>query len=506
MEPIRVRASGGPLERCIANLRGVWRGRRRALHPPDRAPLDPDLSADDTAAIRRQIQECLEARGGEVSARTRTANLAGTYLGLSPAGRKKFQQILARDFAVDRTRLSEAVRQYHDALDGVRFFEVRNRLREILIAPRARLLAQFSILPDGVKFLVDMRKDLLAHAEGDWLLSDLDTDLRHLLAAWFDIGFLELRRIAWDSPASLLEKLAAYEAVHQIRSWADLKNRLDADRRCYGFFHARMPNEPLIFVEVALVKGMVGSVQILLDEHAPTLDPQEADTAIFYSISSTQAGLRGISFGSFLIKKVVDDLAREFPKLTTFATLSPIPGFMSWLEQLERHELEELVGKNGDALRRLCRQQGVPGDFRELLAGSRWRETPTFTAALRHPLTRLCAHYLLVVKRQGRPIDPVARFHLRNGAGIERVNWLGDTSGKGLQQSAGLTVNYYYRVEEIEANHERYASCGAIAASAAVRRLINQGAGPTDGAPAKESLLHRALSFVKRKEPHGGLP
>jgi malonyl-CoA decarboxylase len=453
------------------------------------------------------MQECLEALGGEVSARARAANLARAYLGLNLAGRKRFLEILARDFAVDRGRLSEAVLDYHAAPDDRKLLAAQRRLGEILIAPRVRLLTQSNSLPDGIKFLVDMRKDLLACGEEDPWLGSLEADLRDLLASWFDVGFLELRRIAWDSPASLLEKLAAYEAVHQIRSWADLRNRLDVDRRCYGFFHSRMPDEPLIFLEVALVRGMAGSVQALLDENAPTQDPRQADTAIFYSISNTQDGLRGISFGNFLIKKVVDDLAAEFPSIETFATLSPVPGFMNWLDHLGLDELRKIVHRRDhDALERLCRRQGIAGDFRNLLKLSGWRNIPEFTSALQRPLMRLCSHYLLAAKKQERPVDPVARFHLGNGASVERINWLGDISEKGLLESAGLMVNYRYRAAEIEANHERYASRGAIAASAAVRRLIGRGWGSAGGGLANEPWLHRAFRLARRKGLSGDLP
>jgi malonyl-CoA decarboxylase len=497
-------ASGSSFGRRIASLFDLWRGLSVPFRVLDRSVRDSNISEEEAEAIRQQMRECLEARGGDVSARVRTASLMRTYLSLSLAGRKRFLQVLACEFAVDRACLSDAVLDYHTALDDRAILEGQARLREVLIPPRLRLLTQFNSLPDGIKLLVDMRKELLACAGEDPWLDSLEADLRGLLASWFDVGFLELRRIAWDSPASLLEKLATYEAVHEVRSWADLKNRLDADRRCYGFFHARMPDEPLIFVEVALVRGMAGNVQALLDESAPTLDPRQADTAIFYSISNTQDGLRGISFGNFLIKKVVDDLAGEFPQIDTFATLSPVAGFIAWLDQVGADELRRLVrGKDHDALERLCRRQGIHGDFRSLLRSAGWHNIPAITSALEQPLTRLCAQYLLAAKKQERPVDPVARFHLGNGASVERINWLGNTSEKGLRQSAGLMVNYRYRLEEIEANHERYASHGAIAASTAVRRLIGRGGGSAGGGPAEESWLRRALKFARRKELHG---
>jgi len=293
--------------------------------------------------------------------------------------------------------------------------------------------------------------------------------MRQLLASWFDVGFLDLKPITWDSPASLLEKLIAYEAVHKIQSWADLRNRLDSDRRCYAFFHPRMPGEPVIFVQVALVNGMAGSIQDLLDENAPANDPRSADTAIFYSISNAQVGLRGIGFGNFLIKQVVDDVARQFPRIATFATLSPVPAFRAWLDKLEAAELAALVPPGRfERLTKLLHARNLGDDLRALTAGDTWIADPDATEALREPLISLAAYFLLEVKRRGRPSDSVARFHLGNGAAVERINWLGDRSAKGLAESCGLMVNYQYRTEDIEHNHEMFAAHGTIAASDAV--------------------------------------
>jgi malonyl-CoA decarboxylase len=326
-----------------------------------------------------------------------------------------------------------------------------------------------------VKFLVDRRAELLDIANGDPALRGLADDLRDLLGNWFDIGFLELQRITWDSPAALLEKLMAYEAVHEIRGWTDLKNRLEADRRCFAFFHPRMPEEPLIFVEVALVNGIAGNIHSLLDEAAPIGNPQAADSAIFYSISNCQRGLVGISFGDFLIKRVVDALASELPRLKSFATLSPLPGFRAWLTaQAERDDLllavearavQSLGGglDEDDAVRILLRLVERPD----------WHKDAPTAATLREPLLRLGARYLVHAHApSGRALDPVAHFHLSNGARVERLNWLGDVSEKGLQQSAGLMVNYLYRQGDIESNHEAYRDEGLVAASSAVRNLI----------------------------------
>jgi malonyl-CoA decarboxylase len=346
-------------------------------------------------------------------------------------------------------------------------------LRAALEPPRITLLRKFNALPEGVKFLVDQRAELIELGHGDTLLAGLEEDLKRLLANWFDIGFLELKRITWESPAALLEKLMAYEAVHEIRGWTDLKNRLEADRRCFAFFHPRMPDEPLIFVEVALVSGMTGDIQALLDEAAPIGDPHSADTAIFYSISNCQRGLAGISFGDFLIKRVADALATELPGLKVFATLSPVPGFRDWLEQQSRSGSSDLLlPAERTAIEAFG--EGVPE--RDLPALLDRHADPRIADILRDPLIRLCARYLLRERTpSGRALDPVAHFHLSNGARVERLNWLGDTSAKGLQQSAGIMVNYLYRLADIEANHEAYRGEGRVVASSSIRNLIRAG-------------------------------
>ena len=336
-----------------------------------------------------------------------------------------------------------------------------------------RLLAQFVGLPQGVKFVVDLRGELLRLGRKQPEIAALADGLRGVLATWFDVGFLDLARIDWNSPASLLEKLVAYEAVHAIRSWRDLKNRLDSDRRCFAFFHPRMPEEPLIFVEVALVDGMAGDVRRLLDPKAPTRDPATADTAIFYSISNCQDGLAGVSFGNFLIKRVAAELQAELSNLKTFATLSPLPGFRAWLDKAIAAEGDGLLT---DAERAALQTRGDAGDVPVLpavLDRPGWHEDLAVQAALRPAMTRLAARYLGRETREGRALDRVAHFHLSNGARVERLNWLGDTSANGLKQAHGMMVNYLYKLDEVEANHEAYAG-GAIAASATVRKLAKR--------------------------------
>jgi malonyl-CoA decarboxylase len=323
-----------------------------------------------------------------------------------------------------------------------------------------------------MKFLVDMRAFLLEHMTGNPPLAALERDLRTLLASWFDVGFLELQRIDWASPAALLEKLVGYEAVHEIRGWRDLKNRLDSDRRCYAFFHPRMPSEPLIFVEVALVQGLSGSVQQLLDQKAPVLDAAAADTAIFYSISNCQRGLAGISFGNFLIKRVVNVLSGEFRNLKTFATLSPIPGFRRWLDrELVDADANLLTEEESTALRGIVDADTGSASLAAILARRGWLRDQAAGRVLEPILSRLCARYLVSASRNKRAADPVAHFHLSNGARIERLNPKADISDKGIKESAGLMVNYLYDPARIEQYHEEYAGEGRRNASTTVRRL-----------------------------------
>jgi malonyl-CoA decarboxylase len=469
-------AGSSLLDRTMANLRSAWRDiAQRALSTSGPLALKADLPEEDLPRLRRLIGECLENRGGEVSARARAAELGRSYLGLSPAGRRRFRQLLARDFAVDGGTLRAAIAAYEAVEDVAALPKAEAALRDALVAPRLRLLRQLTTLPEGFKFLVDLRAELLEDLPADPSLAGLDRDLQALFASWFDIGLLTLERITWQSPAVLLEKLIAYEAVHAIRSWDDLKNRLDSDRRCYAFFHPRMPHEPLIFVEVALTTGMAGNVQALLDEKAPRQDPRNSDSAIFYSISNTQNGLRGISFGNFLIKQVIDDLSRDQPQVKTLATLSPIPGFRAWLERKLADGEPNLLTRGEHAkLRALSSDRGAKGGLKALLEDADWHKNPEVAGTLEAPLTRLAARYLVLEKANGAPLDSVARFHLTNGARIERLNWLGDTSRKGFQQSVGLMVNYLYRLADIDANHEAFSSQGKVATSPAIRALVKE--------------------------------
>ena len=444
--------------RALGRLSSAWRAIAGEGAPPEDRLKQ---------RLRDRMQECLEGPGGEVAARARTAALGHEYLGLGPAEREAFLRVLAEEFDPPAQPILSAADAVRAAKNDAERRQASARLAAALDSPRLKLLTRFNALPQGVKFLVDLRATIMDLAERDAVFQGLLDDLTGLLRGWFDVGFLELRRITWDSPASLLERLIAYEAVHEIASWSDLKNRLDSDRRCFAFFHPRMPDEPLIFVEVALTDGIAGAIQPLLDPNAPVLDPGKADTAIFYSISNAQKGLAGISFGGFLIKQVVERLARRFPQLKRFATLSPIPGFTKWLK-----------AQDGEALLTPAEKRALPkrGDGNQhplaLVRNPEWHRNRALAAALKEPLLRLAARYLVAEKRpDGKALDPVAHFHLANGARIEQLDWLADTSQKGLAQSCGVMVNYLYRMNEIEANHELYTGEGKIAAASAVKSL-----------------------------------
>ncbi|NVJ91583.1 MAG: malonyl-CoA decarboxylase [Methylocystaceae bacterium] len=451
----------------------VWRDIATTTSDKELPSLSADLPEDEIAQVRDQMKACLDIKGGEVSARSRAAALGHAYLELNKTGRQRFLEILADDFATDNAKVEQAIADFQAAETDEEKREREIALRRSLEPPRMTLLRQFNALPDGVKFLVDLRADLLKMSRDNSRLKIVERDLKDLLISWFDVGFLELRQLTWHSPAAILEKIAEYEAVHSIKSWNDLKNRLARDRRLFAFFHPRMPDEPLIFVEVALVNGMSDNVQELLDEEAPLLNPETADTAIFYSISNAQTGLAGISFGNFLIKKVVGALSKDLPNIKNFATLSPIPGFQAWLDQaLAKGDSTLLNPKERDALKKASGQKGAKGGLKALLETSAWKNDPEAHDALKEPLMRLCARYLLEAKRKGtRTLDPVSHFHLSNGARMERLNWLGDTSSKGMKQSAGMMINYLYKLNDIEKNHESYQTNGKIVASSQIKGL-----------------------------------
>ncbi|CCE77872.1 MULTISPECIES: malonyl-CoA decarboxylase [Wolbachia] len=418
--------------------------------------IGPDLSSSrDVDSLVLKMNECLNPKGGEVSARKNTVSLGNLYLSLSEAGQIKFLQILAEKFNPDKTKIDEEMKVYKKNQDSESSYKFEQDLIKVLESPRSKILKQFISLPEGLKFIVDMRSDVLKLKNQYKSLSPLENELKSILCTLVDVDLLDLHQITWDSPASLLEKLIKYEAVHKISSWGDLKNRLDSDHLCFAFFHYKIPNEPLIFVEVALMNEIADSIQHVLDESVPSSDPSSASTAIFYSISNTQTGLSGISLGNFLIKRVVEKLSQEFKSVKVYATLSPVPGFTKWLKNQD----VALLGKLN------IKQSGT-----EILESIK-----TNIECEKQSLLKLCAHYLLKVKSSGGgAYDPVAHFHLSNGASIKQINWMADTSEKGISQSAGIMVNYLYELPKIDNNHENYMINKVISHSKKVSAMLKE--------------------------------
>jgi malonyl-CoA decarboxylase len=425
------------------------------------------------------LAEALISNRGEASGAAVARELHGVLSTLDAEQRLNFYRFLAAGFTPAPARLSAAAQAYLEAATAQTAAELATAAEPV----RQELLRRMNMSPGGTAMLVAMRKEILILLKAHPELLPLEADLLHLLASWFNRGFLELRRIDWNTPAAVLDKLITYEAVHEIQGWEDLRRRLAPDRRCFGFFHPALPGEPLIFVEVALVTGLAGGVQSLLardtGEAEQRLSAAQADTAIFYSISNCQDGLRGISFGNFLIKQVVEELRSELPQLQRFSTLSPVPGFAAWLA---KHASDEALLTR--ALRPADRAAltAAIGEAAEeqnttllgaALGQPAWWEGPA-AAALQAPLLRLCAIYLTSVRPGKGALDPVARFHLGNGARLERINWLGNPGPRGLQESHGIMVNYLYDITTIEANHEAYAREEVIARSEEVDTLLQE--------------------------------
>ncbi len=416
----------------------------------------PPNGKQDASDLIKLCEAVLSGRG-EASGTAMAREVLDRYRHLDEAGRLSFFEALVRHYGPDREKLAQAIESWRaqpsDDDAGDLHFASEPRRQE--------LIRRLNRAPGGTSELVAMRADLLLLMNGHQDLATLDRDVAHLLSSWFNRGFLVLRKIDWSTPANILEKIIRYEAVHEIRDWDELRRRIDpGDRRCYAFFHPALVDEPLIFVEVALTEAIPGAIAPLLAEDRKPVPTERARTAVFYSISNTQRGLGGISFGNFLIKQVVEELRRELPKLENFVTLSPVPGFMQWLKQADDVPLS-------DEERALLAQLDTPD----------WFANPELVAQLRAAIEPLAAYYFLKARTpKGRLIDSVARFHLGNGARLERINWLGDLSAKGLRESAGIMVNYLYRLEDIEKNHEAYANQGEIVASSAVKKLLkNEG-------------------------------
>ena len=421
--------------------------------------------------LRRTLEELraiVNPQVSEVEGGRRAQGVARWYASATLEQRRDMWLLMSEQFVADPQTVKAAQAQFAAAVGTPDEAAAEVHFRRATVSPRRRLLQRFSAFPDGIRFLVDLRADMLPQLKADKRLQALDVEMEYMFSTWFDVGFLDLRRISWDSPASLIEKLIKYEAVHDIKSWADVKNRLDSDRRCYGFFHPRLPDEPLIFVEVALMDDVAHCITPLLDESAGASDLKKATTAIFYSISSTQSGLRGVSFGDSLIKRVVETLKDEFPKLKTFATLSPIPGFRAWLVKNAQAMLDRLDDKSRQLL---GRSLGVdrPGS-EHFLGASDTALALDEKSPVRRLLMQCAAHYLGSELKDAKPLDPVARFHLGNGARVEHLNWAGDPSAKGIKQSFGLMVNYLYDLKRLD-KHRAQLAQGKIAVSGEIEGL-----------------------------------
>ena len=413
---------------------------------------------DDVEALAKGLMSVRGEASGVAIARQLLNALRKT----SSQDRRAFFHFLADEFQPDARAVASAAKAYLERPSPATLAA----LQSCAESPRLEFFRRLNLAPGATAEIVELRHEVLRYASNDEGMAALDGDLQHLLHTWFNRGFLVLRRIDWQTPAAILEKIIAYEAVHEIKGWDDLRRRLDpVDRRCFAFFHPALVDEPLIFVEVALMAGIPAAI-------APVLEARHRDeplneppaTAVFYSISNCQDGLKGISFGNFLLKQVVEELGRELPSLKTFVTLSPVPSFARWLDRA--------LADTGDL--------NISAEDRRNLAmlrDPRWIEVASARGpqsdAIKSSLMALAAVYFLSARSaDGRPVDPVARFHLGNGARLERINWLADVSERGLRDAHGLMVNYCYELSDIAKNHEAYAFDGTVAASRAVKSLM----------------------------------
>ncbi|GGF66608.1 decarboxylase [Azorhizobium oxalatiphilum] len=418
--------------------------------------------ATRAATLVDRCQELLSGRG-EASGVALAAEILSRYAQMKTGERIAFFESLLATFGPDTTRLEKAMAAYAAKPSDASIAEIHAASEP----RRQQLFRRLNMAPGATADLVHMREHLMDAMERRKELAPVDNDFSHLFSSWFNRGFLVLRRIDWSTPANVLEKIIRYEAVHAIRDWNDLRARVDSpDRHCYAFFHPALVDEPLIFVEVALMRETPGAIAPILDQTRDPIVPGTATTAVFYSISNCQRGLAGVSFGHFLIKQVVEEISREIPSLTTFVTLSPVPAFRKWLDA-ERKSENSAVLTSAD---------------RELLAlldAPDWVEQDAVRAELATLMNSLAAHYFLIARTsKGKPIDPVARFHLGNGARLERLNPMGDLSPKGIAQAYGTMVNYRYVIADIEKNHETFAVKGEVVASPAVKKLLRGESAP----------------------------
>lgn len=408
-----------------------------------------------TEVIR--LCDALLSERGEMSGARVGAEVLAAYKALNLAARDAFFDLLSASFLPDPEHVAATAEAYLRAPSSDTLMRVQAAAEPL----RQELFRRLNLAPGGTGALIEMRSHLLATLRKHPERAGIDADLAHLFRSWFNGGFLVLRRIDWRTSAVVLERLIQYEAVHQIQGWDDLRRRLEADRRCYAFFHPALPDEPLIFIEVALTERMSDNVRPLVDPNADVLDPALARCAMFYSITHCQDGLRGVSFGSLLIKQVVEDLKTVFPRVKRFATLSPIPDFRKWLATMI--DSPDGLPRNAPLAEFLAQLEAQPVGLTEAISED-----------ARDDLIRLCAYYLLHAKHGKAPFDVVARFHLANGARLERLNWLADMSARGIRRSFGLMANYVYRLDDLERNHESYARRFKVIASHEIDRLAKQ--------------------------------
>jgi malonyl-CoA decarboxylase len=412
------------------------------------------VNSQSTANLVDLCEELLSNRG-EASGAALAREILALYSELTIGPRIAFFESLATKFGTDKSRIEAALQAWRDAPSDI----AAAAIHEASEPRRQELLRRLNLAPQGTKALVEMRGQLLDVLSRREDLAAVDSDFEHLFSSWFNRGFLVMRRIDWSTPAVILEKIIRYEAVHQIRDWDDLRARIDPpDRRCYAFFHPALIDEPLIFVEVALTRDIPRGIAPILATRREPLDPERATTAVFYSISNCQRGLAGVSFGSFLIKQVVAEVGREMPRLSTFVTLSPVPGFAAWLTRQRASAAPTIPEADRAAL--------------SALDSDNWWESQGAIEQVREPMLRAAATYFMAGRTaSGAPIDPVARFHLGNGARLERLDWPADLSERGRKQSYGLMVNYLYDLGDIEKNHEAYAESRAVIAAGPIRKL-----------------------------------
>lgn len=428
----------------------------------------PDL---DLRTLSADCAHLLSQRGEASSTQTARQVVERLQALLDEPGRKdsalldRFFAHLADDFSPEPAAVLASAQAYAKQPDAAHLIA----LIEQAEPPRQELFRRINRAPGGTAALIRLRRTLLERLPKKPEWRAVEADLLHLLSSWFNPGFLEMRQVSWRSPAQLLEQIIHHEAVHAIDGWDDLRRRLLPDRRCFAFFHPQLPEEPLIFVEVALVPEIAAAVGPLIDKKATPLPPEQYKAAIFYSISNCQPGLRGVSLGNFLIKRVAEELKAELPQLKTFCTLSPIPGFMAWLQRFGDATLPQMKPAQRErvAQARELLVKACDGDLAKLTQAGAHDGLPR---PAQQALLQLAATYLVYQSPQPGG-DPVARFHLDNGARLERINPQADLSPKGLKQSAGLMVNYLYDLARIDACHDRFVN-GSVVHSRAVGQML----------------------------------